>query len=658
MSGSTLKTLHVLTPNGEYRCAGEYVPVQGQEANGHPIWKQAGGAFWLYTGTNGMWIIGAGDAAEKKFQCSRGNIFCKTLHGGILPDRVTGGWWRLTAEKDFVDDDDIRVVPAGSKPLQLRVTVPNGPSQCAGDYVLVPGEMISGMPLWRLRDGKLWLYSGLNGSWIIGGSDAKDRSFHCNKGILYSKRAHGGHMPDRVGGLWLRLGENGFEEDASIRVALRAASLYLDSSKGQQGCSGEYLPVLDKVVNSMPIWEHISRKCWLYSGPNGMWIVGGDDARAKNFKTTRGVIFCRTPHLGLMPDKHVGCWLRLEGDRFREDATINISAKPNLLYVVTPQGHYKASGEYRLCPGEYINGLPIWKQKHGFYRIYSSRNGTWEISGNEASPYEFQDTDSILRTEDPHQGMMPNKVGKGWKRLDGDEYVDDPGIMVSTVLYKPAKLRVHSPNKQQKCSGEYALVAGSSPNGHPLWRQLGGKYWLYSGTNGMWLFGSSGAKEKNFECSRGVIYSNMPHGGVMPDRLQSTWLCLSGNDFQEDSSIVVEGDSAAQRRSEAVLRVDESKIGNAVIGDGEETIRMQNLKRQQRLLAEDQAKSKRQRSGNKVTLTPAAEVAKRPAKPPQQVDLTEEEEQPATNEKDDEVEEIAHTIVQQLSEQAKHVTSN
>ena len=29
--------------------------------------------------------------------------------------------------------------------------------------------------------------------------------------------------------------------------------------------------------------------------------------------------------------------------------------------------------------------------------------------------------------------------------------------------------------------GEYLLVAGETANGSPLWKQMGGKYWLYSG---------------------------------------------------------------------------------------------------------------------------------------------------------------------------------
>lgn len=34
-----------------------------------------------------------------------------------------------------------------------------------------------------------------------------------------------------------------------------------------------------------------------------------------------------------------------------------------------------------------------------------------------------------------------------------------------------------------------------------------------AGTNGLWIIGGGGAKRKNFECARGVIYSPL---GVVP----------------------------------------------------------------------------------------------------------------------------------------------
>lgn len=539
--------LYVLSPNGQQKSAGEYALVNNEQANGQPFWRQVGGSFWLYSGNNGMWILGAKEAKDKSFQCSHGVIFCKVLHAGQTPDKLVGSWWRLDGDA-FVEDEDIRINTGISRPFSLRIVSPNGQERCAGEYQLVGEQTANGQPVWQQKHGKCWLYSGSTGMWIIGSSDAKEKDFNCARGLIHSKRAHGGLMPDRVGCAWMRLEGDRFREDPSITVTIKPPPLYVQSPNGQQRCAGEYLPVADQMANGQPLWVHISGKCWLYSGINGMWIIGGADAKEKDFQCTRGVIYCRTPHQGMPPDKLVGNWLRLDGEGFREDAAISVSVKPSTLHVVSPNGQQRCAGEYRLVAGEVANGQAVWKQRKGIFRIFSSPAGCWMVGGNEAKEAEFLTGTIALQTDVQHKGMMPDKMGSVWFRLDGENYVEDSLIKVASSLKKPAELHVKSPNGQQKCAGQYVLVANTTANGQPLWRQMGGKFWLYSGTNGMWIFGSSSAKEKNFDCSRGVIYSNTPHGGVMPDKLKSLWLRLDGEAFHEDASITVEPDFTGSRK--------------------------------------------------------------------------------------------------------------
>jgi len=477
-------------------------------------------------------------------------VFCRVLHNGTTPDKVNGTWSRLDGDA-FAEDEDIQITTAVAKPFSLRIVSPNGQQRCAGEYQLVVGESANGLPLWRQKGGKCWLYSGSNGMWIVGGADAKEQNYHCTSGVICSKNPHGGLLPDRVGCVWLRLSGDSFHEDSSITVSIKPAPLYLQTPNGQQRCAGEFVPVADKLANGQPLWEHIGGKCWLYSGVNGMWIIGGADAKAKNYQCTRGVIYCKTAHGGMMPDKLVNNWLRLEGESFREDAAISVSTKPSTLYVVSPNGQHRVAGEYRLVPGENVHGHPVWKQRKGHYRIFSSRGGSWQLAGAESKDGDFQHAEIVLRCDANHQGSMPNKTTGVWSRLEGETFEEDPGIRLTTVLSKPAKLHVKSPNGQQRCAGEYVLVAGATANGQPLWRQMGGKYWLYSGTNGMWIFGSSGAKEKNFDCSRGVIYSNTQHGGMMPDKLKSLWLRLDGEAFHEDATIAVDSDHTSSRKRTA-----------------------------------------------------------------------------------------------------------
>lgn len=555
------KVLFVVSPHGQQKCAGEFALVKGETVNGQPLWKQCGGNFWFYCGLNGMWIIGGSEVKGKDFQCSKGSIFCQVLHSGATPDKVKGTWWRLSGDK-FVEDEGIRVTTGVSPPASLRVVTPNGQQKSAGEYQLVPGQMAHGAPVWRHRAGKTWLYTGDNGMWVISGNEAKESNFKCSKGVMYSKYAHGGRMPDRVDCAWLRLAGDKFQEDSSITVAIKPSTLYVQSPNGQQRCGGEYVPVADKLVNGSPLWEHIGGKCWLYSGSNGMWIIGGADAKAKDFNCTRGVIYCREAHHGKMPDTMVGNWLRLEGDAFRDDCAISVSVKPSMLYVVSPNGQQRCAGEYRLVVGESAYGQPVWKHRRAAFRIASNAEGAWRVAGVEAGTEggDYKTAPATLQCGLPHQGAMPDKVGAEWSRSDGTELIKDSDVAISTVLHKPAKLHVKSPNGQQRCAGEYVLVANTQANGHPIWRQMGGKYWLYSGTNGMWIFGSSGAKEKGFDCSRGVIYSNTPHGGVMPDKLRSLWLRLEGEAFHEDAAIIVESDNrAGVRKRPAPAAADASQ---------------------------------------------------------------------------------------------------
>lgn len=532
--------LFVVSPNGQQQCGGEYV-ILSETANGHPVWEQRAGNFWLYSGANGMWIIGGREAKDKAFKCSHGQIFCRTSHGGVPPDQVKGVWERLHGEH-FLEDSAL-VVMAATKvrlPPALRVVAPNGQQRSAGDYVLTE-TFAQGLPVWQHQNGKCYLYCGVNGSWILGGSDAKEKDFKCAKGVIYSKRTSGGLMPEKVGGVWLRLGGDQFQEDSDIAVTIKPQRLYVQTPNGQHRCAGEYVPLADRMANGYPLWEHATvGRCWLYSGSNGMWIIGGTDAAAKNFVCTRGVIYCQAVHHGQMPDKMVGNWLRLDGEKFREDAAIMVSTEPPSLHILSPNGQHRCGGEYLLI-SERFRGQPVWKQRRSHFRICTGSEGHWIVTN--AEPKEEDAEQAVLKCEEVHGGQMPDKVTASWSRLDEKQgsMVKDDLIKVSLTssIAKPAKLNVTSPHGQQNCGGEYVLVAGESANGHPLWKQMGGKFWLYSGTNGLWIIGGGGAKRKNFDCSRGVIYSATSHGGQLPHQVGGLWLRLRGQEFVEDSKIRV-----------------------------------------------------------------------------------------------------------------------
>jgi len=124
------KTLCVISPSGQQACAGTYELLDGEMANGQPLWKQKGGQRWLYSGTSGRWCIGGQDVKEDDFQRAAGYISQTAPHKGAMPDRTSSIWLRWDGEK-FEKDSRITVVqlhtehdrepsrPKGSK-LDLR----------------------------------------------------------------------------------------------------------------------------------------------------------------------------------------------------------------------------------------------------------------------------------------------------------------------------------------------------------------------------------------------------------------------------------------------------------------------------------------------------------------------------------------------------------
>ncbi|CAE7200426.1 unnamed protein product, partial [Symbiodinium necroappetens] len=108
-----------------------------------------------------------------------------------------------------------------------------------------------------------------------------------------------------------------------------------------------------------------------------MWIIGGQDAKDKNFKCSHGFIFCRTQNAGVSPEKITGVWERLSGEYFVEDRNIvvtNVLHKPSPLRVASPNGQQRCAGEYALMPDCTANGLPVWEHKAGRCYLYCGTN--------------------------------------------------------------------------------------------------------------------------------------------------------------------------------------------------------------------------------------------------------------------------------------------
>jgi len=85
--------MYVSSPNGQSHIFGMYVLVEGELANGMPMWRQLGGERWLYSDNHGRWTIGGAKARNVNFQNSSGFVYCSAKHQGSLPDEVSIGKW-------------------------------------------------------------------------------------------------------------------------------------------------------------------------------------------------------------------------------------------------------------------------------------------------------------------------------------------------------------------------------------------------------------------------------------------------------------------------------------------------------------------------------------------------------------------------------------
>ena len=64
--------------------------LEEEKANGMPVWRLAMGDCWLYSGINGLRIIGVKGTREQGFKCSHGFIHADGQHQGAMPHRVSG----------------------------------------------------------------------------------------------------------------------------------------------------------------------------------------------------------------------------------------------------------------------------------------------------------------------------------------------------------------------------------------------------------------------------------------------------------------------------------------------------------------------------------------------------------------------------------------
>eukprot|EP00929_Paragymnodinium_shiwhaense_P106981 TRINITY_DN728_c1_g1_i6.p1 TRINITY_DN728_c1_g1~~TRINITY_DN728_c1_g1_i6.p1 ORF type:complete len:2694 (-),score=795.11 TRINITY_DN728_c1_g1_i6:102-8183(-) len=118
-------------------------------------------------------------------------------------------------------------------------------------------------------------------------------------------------------------------------------------------------------------------------------------------------------------------------------------------------------------------------------------------------------------------------------------------------LIVPKMLWLKAPNDmyENPMSGIYRLVDGRRPNGFPLWQQVDGEHFIFSGPNGHWLLGDEQEQHANFLVDTGTAATVAPHGGtkhspgsaLMPDEMaeKGGWQMFHQDEWRETFSFTV-----------------------------------------------------------------------------------------------------------------------
>eukprot|EP00929_Paragymnodinium_shiwhaense_P076658 TRINITY_DN39446_c0_g1_i4.p1 TRINITY_DN39446_c0_g1~~TRINITY_DN39446_c0_g1_i4.p1 ORF type:complete len:2236 (-),score=608.99 TRINITY_DN39446_c0_g1_i4:800-7507(-) len=453
---------------------------------------------------------------------------------------------RAASRKAMAESSDAWLSAKGRVPPQLLVE-----SEKIGEgiYEHLEDTPVNGYPLWRRRDGKYWIYSGLSGQWFIGDKEERRQGFKCSSGFLASGAEHGGAMPDRIGlGGWLRMESFGWKVDPSVDVAPLASRSHRPPAPVKPAMAA---------ADGPPPRRAVGMKNW--------------DAAA----------------------------------RARRDA-------PGLLMVKMPGGR-NPHGVYELAPGEAVFEQPVWRRRDGIYTLYTGQSGHWYIATKEemgemagivrsAEPHEGR-----LPHRLPYRGENGQEIWLLYDSaamqfrynseirvllLDGKALMDSNlmtgpsgqrhaaappsgthGASVSSARSQaaaalpaepgqsfddaPATLYVKSSHGSQ---GVYTMLGDEAANGLPVWERSDGRYWLFASPDGRWFVGDSIEKERGFQSNTGYISSKVTHLGRMPHRMGPVWQRFDGSTWSFDKYISISAEMPEEFTKERQLAEQQQRI--------------------------------------------------------------------------------------------------
>lgn len=310
--------------------------------------------------------------------------------------------------------------------------------------------------------------------------------------------------------------------------------LYLTSPNGQQKLGGLYRLLEGKLSKGLPIWKRIGfgQEAWIYSGPNGRWYVSNNKVVEQNdFQCGRGLI-SSLEHRNLLPVMlEEDSWQYKDQYGWNKDLQISFSIypppAPERLYITSPNGFQKLSGEYQLSTS-HANGHPLW-QRAGWGEeayLYSGRSGKWYVVCKQlVVQRNFECNLGGLVSSHPHAGLPPDAFSgshRGWGIRSQCGWEQDEDIRIGTHPFEAPSASLWVTSRGLKATGRFDLLEGQFANGFPLWRcaGLGAAMWLFSGNKGKWCISDHTAAEQyKFRCNSGFMLSEAAHVGLLPEQV-------------------------------------------------------------------------------------------------------------------------------------------
>lgn len=166
----------------------------------------------------------------------------------------------------------------------------------------------------------------------------------------------------------------------------------------------------------------------------------------------------------LLEDIHYSSSSESEESRQESKGRFDVKRKfcgviKEFLKVEMPESCKEFGGIYRLVPGKFPNGYPLWTQNDGEHYIFAGLDDLVLFGDEQQAKNNFACAEGIIASVQAHEGKMPHQV-KAWQMDDDDSgWVEDQAIVVKAL--SPAD-RPTTATKSQPISMESSGTSSSS----------------------------------------------------------------------------------------------------------------------------------------------------------------------------------------------------